>query len=71
MKGALDVVLRHCSSLLDGSPLTEKEKKVFEGISIDFGRRGLRGRIILLSILFMVVVIEYMQLVLRTSTYCS
>ena len=70
MKGALDVVLRHCSSLLDGSPLTEKEKKVFEGISIDFGRRGLRGRI-LLSILCMVVIMEYMQQVLRTSAYCS
>jgi magnesium-transporting ATPase (P-type) len=43
MKGALDVVLRHCSTLLDGSPLTEKEKQVFEGVAVDFGRRGLRG----------------------------
>ena len=43
MKGALDVVLRHCTALLDGSPLTEKERVVFEGVAVDFGRRGLRG----------------------------
>ena len=44
MKGALDVILRHCTSLLDGSPLTEKEKQVFEGVAMDFGRKGLRGK---------------------------
>lgn len=48
MKGALDVVLRHCSTLLDSSPLTEKEKKEFEGVAIDFGRRGLRGIVLIL-----------------------
>ena len=43
MKGALDVVLRHCSTLLDGSPLTDKERAEFETIAMEFGRKGLRG----------------------------
>ena len=43
MKGALDVVLRHCATLLDGSLFTEKERQVFEGVAKDFGHRGLRG----------------------------
>ena len=45
MKGALDVVLRHCSTLPDGSLLTDKEKQMFEGVAADFGHKGLRGTI--------------------------
>ena len=43
MKGALDVVLRHCTTLPDGSLLTDKERKIFEGVAMDFGHKGLRG----------------------------
>ena len=43
MKGALDVVLRHCTTLPDGSLLTDKERQIFEGVAMDFGHKGLRG----------------------------
>ena len=45
MKGALDVVLRHCTTLLDGSPLTDNERQAFQTVAVEFGLKGLRGTI--------------------------
>ena len=43
MKGALEVVLRHCTSRLDGGVLTAAEKAHYSAIASQFGHRGLRG----------------------------
>lgn len=44
MKGALSVVLHHCSmSCTNQTPLTTKEKARFEGMSAEMGHQGLRG----------------------------
>ena len=43
MKGALEVVLRHCTSRLDGGVLTAAEKAHYSTIASQFGHRGLRG----------------------------
>ena len=43
MKGALDVVLRHCSSLASGTELVEEHWSVFRAKASEFGHRGLRG----------------------------
>ncbi len=43
MKGALDVVLRHCHTLPNGSVLTAADKKHFEGVGEELGLKGLRG----------------------------
>ena len=44
MKGALDVVLKLCASLPDGSPLTSIDQGHYENAARDFGLRGLRGQ---------------------------
>lgn len=43
MKGALDVVLRHCTTLADGSLLTLRERDSFIAKSRELGEQGLRG----------------------------
>ena len=43
MKGALDVVLRHCNTLPDGSPLTLKDKDSYTAKCEELGHQGLRG----------------------------
>ena len=43
MKGAIDVVLRHCTSIPDGSALTDKEKQLYFAKVKEFGYKGLRG----------------------------
>ena len=45
MKGALDVILRHCSTLPDGSPLTLADKDSFVAKSEELGTKGLRGEL--------------------------
>jgi len=44
MKGALEVVLRHCSTLPGGSTLTDAQRTHFEHKASELGRKGLRGR---------------------------
>lgn len=44
VKGAMDVVLRQCSSLPDGSPLTSIDKEHFTNAAHELGMRGLRGQ---------------------------
>ncbi len=43
MKGALDVILRHCTTLPGGSPLTLADKDSFVARSEELGNKGLRG----------------------------
>lgn len=44
VKGALDVVLRQCLTLPDGSPLTSVDRQHFESAAHELGLRGLRGQ---------------------------
>ena len=49
MKGALSVVLRHCTVIgQNHAPFTTKEKAHFEGVSAEMGHQGLRGPTIIL-----------------------
>ena len=49
MKGALSVVLRHCTVIGQNcAPFTTKEKAHFEGVSAEMGHQGLRGLTIVL-----------------------
>ncbi len=44
MKGAVEVVMRHSSSMFpNNAPLTLKEKAHFEGVAAELGKLGLRG----------------------------
>ena len=44
MKGALEVVLRHCTTVYPSNlPLSLKERAHFEGVSAEIGKQGLRG----------------------------
>ena len=43
MKGALEVVLRHCSVLPGGATLTDTQRDHFESVASEMGRKGLRG----------------------------
>ncbi len=49
MKGALDVVLRHCTTLPDCSPLTLRERDSFVAKSQELGQQGLRGTATIVS----------------------
>lgn len=44
VKGALEVVLKQCVSLPDGSPLTSIDRDHFEECGRELGQRGLRGQ---------------------------
>ena len=48
MKGALEMVLKHCSSLYSStsssSPLTDKDCGHFMSVATEMGRHGLRGQ---------------------------
>ena len=44
MKGAVEVVLRQCLYLPDGSSLTSVDKEHFEAATKDLSHRGLRGQ---------------------------
>lgn len=44
MKGALSVVLKQCSSLPDGSPLTCIDKEHYESAAQELALQGLRGQ---------------------------
>lgn len=44
VKGAMDVVLRQCVSLPDGSPLTSIDKEHYMNAAHELGMRGLRGQ---------------------------
>ena len=46
MKGALDVVLRHCSTLPSGCVLRDVDRDHFQKIASDFGYKGLRGGVL-------------------------
>ena len=62
VKGAIDVVLRQCSVLPDGSPLTPVDKERYQDTAHDLGLKGLRGqrskfiRCVLEGAIFIVVV---------------
>ena len=44
MKGAIEAVLRHSSTLLpNNAPLSLKERAHFEGVAAEIGKLGLRG----------------------------
>ena len=43
MKGALDVVLRHCTTLPNGTILTDADRELYESKGRELGHRGLRG----------------------------
>ncbi len=44
VKGALDVVLKQCATLPDGSPLTSVDKEHYHSAAHDLGLKGLRGQ---------------------------
>ena len=44
MKGALDVVLRHCTTVAGGEPLTPALHEHFTTVASEFGHQGLRGQ---------------------------
>ena len=43
VKGALNVVLKQCSTLPDGSPLTSVDQEHYENAAHELGLKGLRG----------------------------
>ena len=44
MKGAMEVVSRHCSTLHHNhTPFSVKERAHFEGVASEMGHQGLRG----------------------------
>ena len=44
MKGAIEVVLRHSTSMFpNNAPLTLKDRAHFEGVAAEIGKLGLRG----------------------------
>lgn len=44
MKGAIEVVLRHASTMFpNNAPFTLKERAHFEGVASEIGKLGLRG----------------------------
>lgn len=44
VKGALDVILKQCTTLPDGSPLTSVDVEHFNSVAHDLGLKGLRGQ---------------------------
>ena len=47
MKGALEVVLRHCTTMFpNNAPLTLKERAHFAGVSSEIGKLGLSSECI-------------------------
>ena len=64
MKGALDVVLRHCHTLPNGCVLTVADKEHFESIGRELGHKGLRGvytSSVLTNVYILTYVCGYMQ----------
>ena len=43
MKGALDVVLRHCATVSGGELLTPSLHQLYLSAASEYGRQGLRG----------------------------